>query len=117
MSLFLQPSLRTCGGSHRWLRDHHPLMPCVLRRVGVAYRRIKAGGISEWPDDNHRLQPTFATKSALFGHAEVVAVCPLLGAERKTYARIEFSGFDPTRTSTAFVTEALPKCPRARYEL
>ena len=20
------PSLRTCGGSHRWLRDHHPLM-------------------------------------------------------------------------------------------
>jgi hypothetical protein len=27
-------------------------------------RRIKAGGISEWPNDNHRLQPTFATKSA-----------------------------------------------------
>jgi hypothetical protein len=25
-SLFWPPSLRTCGGSHRWLRDHQPLM-------------------------------------------------------------------------------------------
>jgi len=30
---------------------------------------------------------------ALFGHAAVAALCPLLGAERKTYAPIEFFGF------------------------
>jgi hypothetical protein len=35
-SLFGLPSPRTCGGSHRWLRDRRPLMLCVLRSVGVA---------------------------------------------------------------------------------
>jgi hypothetical protein len=36
---------------------------------------------------------TFATISALFGHTAVVALCPLLGAERKTYAPIELFSF------------------------
>jgi hypothetical protein len=30
---------------------------------------------------------------ALFGHTAVVALCPLLGAERKTYAPIELFSF------------------------
>jgi hypothetical protein len=38
MSLFWPPSLRTCGDLHRSLRDHHPLMLCVLRSVAVAFR-------------------------------------------------------------------------------
>jgi len=28
--------VRTYGGSHRWLRDRHPLWLCVLRSVKVA---------------------------------------------------------------------------------
>ena len=36
MSSFWPPSLRTCGGSHRWSLGRHPLGPCVLRSVGVA---------------------------------------------------------------------------------
>jgi hypothetical protein len=52
-----------------------------------------------WPDTPnetvglHRNQPSFATISALLGHAAVVAPCPLLRAERKTYAPVEFFWF------------------------
>src|SRR5258705_10889113 len=47
ISSFWPPSLRTCGGSHRWSLGRHPLGPvyCVaweLRR-GRQGRRIKAG--------------------------------------------------------------------------
>ena len=40
MSLFWLPSLRISGASRRWLRDHHQLMLCVLRSVGVALRAL-----------------------------------------------------------------------------
>jgi hypothetical protein len=33
--LFWPPLLRTYGGSHRWLRDRHPLSLCVLRSEKV----------------------------------------------------------------------------------
>src|SRR5260370_21728071 len=36
---------------------------------------------------------TFATISALFGHAEVSWRCPLLGEQRKTFAHGEFFRF------------------------
>ena len=36
MSLFLPPSLRTCGGSRRWLLGRHPPRFWASRNVGVA---------------------------------------------------------------------------------
>jgi hypothetical protein len=32
MSLFWPPSLRICGGSHRWSLGRHLLGPCVVVR-------------------------------------------------------------------------------------
>ena len=52
-SLFWPPLLRTYGGSHRWLRDRHPLRLRVLRKL----RRERRGrGINpspqvKWPND------------------------------------------------------------------
>jgi hypothetical protein len=36
------------------------------------------------------------------GHADRIGECPFLGAKRKTFARMSFSGFDPEETLGAF---------------
>jgi hypothetical protein len=110
MSLFWPPSPRTFGGSYRWLRDRHPLRLCVLRSVRVAQRRqgrqIKAGrpqGTSL--NDNHPLPPTFATKSALFGHAAISKSSQLSGIKRKL-------DLDPARAATGAKRPVKRKQPR-----
>src|SRR6266481_5029906 len=47
------------------------------------------------------------------GHADSVAQCPLSGAKRKSYARIEFSGFDPGTDIGSGVQIGIVTLPRA----
>jgi hypothetical protein len=78
MSLFWPRSLRTCGGSHRWLLGHHPPWPCALRSVAVVERasgagRSKSAAFNERPNRPNSLQPTSATKSANRRHLRLRA--------------------------------------------
>ena len=56
------------GASRRWLRDHHQLLLCVLRSVGVALRALGSAdqrrSAQRMPNDIRSLQPTFATVAA-----------------------------------------------------
>ena len=75
MSSFWLPSPRTCGGSHRWLRDRHPLGLSVLRKRNSCVESVRVEGPnpvarSQMAERHHRSQPTFATKSALLRHAD-----------------------------------------------
>src|ERR1700722_6293376 len=56
MNLFWRPSLRTYGGSHRWLRDRYPLRLCAPRSVRVASRA------SGPPDQNWSLSNQMADR-------------------------------------------------------
>jgi len=87
MSLFWPPSLRTYGGSLRWLRDRHLLRFFVLRSVGVAQSAPGSApnpvAPSEMPERHHRSQPTFATKSAPLRHAERCYRCLFVREDQK----------------------------------
>jgi hypothetical protein len=46
----------------------------------------------------HRQQPTFATKSALFGHDQMSGLSPFSGVNRKSDFGAVRSAFDPSAT-------------------
>src|SRR5260370_25282723 len=55
MSLFWPPLLRTYAGSHRWLRDRHPLRLCALRSVKLRRERRGRGPKAATLNERHNV--------------------------------------------------------------
>src|SRR5262249_38508442 len=80
---------------------------CVSRPIIARSRRESPH--SDGITDQKSPQRTFATKSALSGHARVHCKCPLLGVKRTCLFALHMSAYDPKRTLPGYPLRTHPR--------
>ena len=121
-SLFWPLSPRTCDGSPRWSPGRHPLAPCVLRSVGVAWRALGPADqsrllLTKWPTARQQ-QPTFCNNicaKRTLAKAVMSEKCPTAGVRGSCdqFVRLPWSQCGVKQTRCDVHGRALPQAAKA----